>query len=324
MNKMMMVVGSVALVAGCASQVPVAEPYVHPDPRGYADFVKPNPGRPDKVQNEVVTLKNQHGTAMVSLYGANVFSYVPADGEEVLFSVPNPDFTSPEFQHAGIPVVWPWFNMNGEAGSAMHALARQMKWTVVEKTENKSMSRLVLGLEANDDTRRLWPYDFQLRYTVTLGDQLQVSLVAKNTDQVPWTMTEGFHSYFRVSDVDSVVLRGLDGCRNDRIASGVNDPVFHGDLKFHAGEGRVFFPGRGEYVLFDEGKNRAITLAARGNAKLILWSIPPSSSNGQFAADDWKHFVCLEPSTISRDVAIKVLPGREHELRMTVKAFKLK
>lgn len=322
MNKMMMVVGSVALVAGCASQAPVG-PYEYPDTRTYTDFVRPNP-EPAPVKNEIVELKNAHGVAKVSLIGANVFSYVPAGGEEVLFSVANPDFASPEFQHVGIPVVWPWFNMNGEAGSAMHSFVRQMKWTVVEKTENKSMSKLVLELVATDETRRLWPYDFQLRYTVTLTESLQVSLVAKNTDQVPWTMTEGFHSYFRVSDVDSVVLRGLDGCRNDRIASSVDDPVFHGDLKFHAGEGRVFFPGKGEYVLFDEGKNRALTLAARGNRKLILWSIPQSSSEGQFAPDDWKHFVCLEPSTISRDVAIKVLPGREHELRMTVQAFKLK
>ena len=304
-------------LAGCSSV------YVHPDMRTYADFTRPNPAA-EGVRNEIVTLKNAHGTAKVSLVGANVFSYVPAGGEEVLFSMKNPDFAAAEFQHVGIPVVWPWFNKNGEAGSAIHGFVRQKKWTVVEKSENAAMSRLVLGLESDEETRRLWPYDFRLRYTVTLGDELQVSLVTENADRVPFDITEGFHSYFRVSDVDSVVLRGLDGCRNDRIASSVDDPVFHGDLKFHAGEGRVFFPGKGEYVLFDEGKNRALTLAARGNRKLILWSIPQSSSEGQFAPDDWKHFVCLEPSTISRDVAIKVLPGREHELRMTVQAFKLK
>ena len=311
------------LLAGCASAPQAEGPYVHPDARTYDDFVKPNPAT-EGVKNEIVTLKNAHGTAKVSLVGANVFSYVPAGGEEVLFSMKNPDFASVEFQHVGIPVVWPWFNQNGEAGSATHGFVRQMKWTVLEKYEDAKMSRLVLGLESSDETRRLWPYDFRLRYTVTLGDQLQVSLVTENTGHVPFDITEGFHSYSRVSDVDRVVLRGLDGCRNDLINSGEPDPVFEGDLRFHAGEGRVFTPGKGRYVLFDEGQNRAIAMAARGHRKLILWSIPKSSCSGLFTGDDWKHFACLEPSTISRDAAVRVLPGKQHELRMSVKACKLK
>lgn len=313
-----------ACAAGCVSeQSKQPEQHVHPDARTYADFVRPNPA-PMPQANEIVTLKNAHGTAKVSLCGANVFSYVPAGGEEVLFSVKNPDFGATEFQHVGIPIVWPWFNMNGEAGSTAHSFVRQMKWTVVAKEETENVARLVLELVSNDETRRLWPYDFRLRYTVTIGDQLVVSLVTENTDRVPFEITEGFHSYFYVSDVDKVVLRGLDGCRNDRIVADSLDPVFKGDLRFHAGEGRVFTPGKGEYVLFDEGANRAICLAARGHSKLILWSIPEESNVGPFTGDDWKHFVCLEPSTISREAKVKVQPGKQHELRMSVKAVKLR
>lgn len=308
---------SLLALSGCFSQ-----PYVHPDARNYADFVKPNPERPGLVA-EFETLQNRHGKVRVSLIGANVVSYIPADGAEVLFSTREPDFLSNAFLHCGIPVVWPWFNMNGEAGSTGHAFVRQMKWKVVSKEGTDDMSRLVLELASNDETRRLWPYDFLLRYTVTLSDQLVVSLVTENTDRVPFEITEGFHSYFRVSDVDKVVLRGLDGCRNDRIVSDLLDPVFKGDLRFHAGEGRVFTPGKGEYVLFDEGANRAICLAARGHRKLILWSIPEESNVGEFTGDDWKRFVCLEPSTISREAAITVQPGKQHELRMSVKAVAL-
>lgn len=309
---------SCLVLAGCQSAT-----YIHPDARTYAELVGKNPVQKNLTE-EFVTLKNRHGAVRVSLIGANVVSYVPAGGQEVLFSVKNPDFVSGEFLHCGIPVVWPWFNMNGEAGSVMHSFARQMKWAVVSKEETANVTRLVLELKSNEETRRLWPYDFRLQYTVTLGDQLQVSLVTENTDRIPFEITEGFHSYFRVSDVDKVVLRGLDGCRNDRVGSEWLNPVFEGDLRFHAGEGRVFTPGKGEYVLFDEGAGRAICLAARGHKKLILWSIPESSNEGQFTGEDWKHFCCLEPSTISRDVAVVVQPGKEHELRMSIKAVPLK
>lgn len=309
-----------SLMFGCCNN----DVYVHPDSRTYADLVGREAAVIKQTKDDIVMLKNKYGEIKVSLIGANVFSYIPKGGEEVLFSVKNPDFTMKDFLHAGIPVVWPWFNMNGEAGSTIHAFARQLRWKVAKKEMTDEVFRLVLELESNSDTLRLWPYKFKLVYTIELSQSLTVSLRTKNTDDVPFFITEGYHSYFKVSDVNSVVLRGLDGVLNDAIACGAWNKPFKGDLKFHAGEGRVFFPGRGEYVLFDEGMNRAITLAARGHKKLILWSIPQKASSGQFGPDDWKHFVCLEPSTISREAQVKVLPNREHELRMTIKAVPLK
>ena len=304
------------LVAGCAHAEP---PYVHPDDRWYADFTNPNPCK-EGVTNEFVTLRNTNGTVVVSLVGANVTSYVPAGGEEVLFSVDSPDHFSPLLQPCGIPVVWPWFGRNGEAGSTPHSFARQMKWNVIERSENEWRSRLVLGLDSTPETRRLWPYDFRLRLTVVLADQLHVTLETENTDKVPLTITEGFHSYFRVSDVNGVVLRGLDGCCD--MSGGCDKPRkwFEGDLKFHAGESRVFTPGNGEFVLFDEGKGRAIALATRGNSRLILWSTTAKSPDPRFHGDDWRHFVCLEPAIINRDAALTILPGRRHDIRMSVKA----
>ncbi len=315
-----LVLGAAALVcaAGCAVS---PDAYVHPDGRAYADFARVD--ALPAVVNEVVALTNAHGAAKISLVGANVFSYVPADGEEVLFSVKDSDFASPEFQHAGIPVVWPWFNMNGEAGTAIHGFARRMKWTVREKTESPDVSRLVLELASDRATRAVWPYDFRLVCTVTLSDRLLVSLATTNTGAVPFAITEGLHAYFRVSDVNGVVLRGLDGCINDSLRPDLPDTTFTGDLRFHAGEGRVFTPGRGEYVLFDEGANRAICLAARGHAKLILWSIAEASCTGQFSGDDWRRFACLEPAIIGRESAVTVLPGKRHELWMSVKAVAL-
>ena len=315
--------GAIVYGTGCAGEASQCNlgVYHHPDARTYEDFAGAVLPRPPG--NEIVTLTNVHGIAKVSLVGANVFSYVPAGGKEVLFSVKEPDFTSPEFQHAGIPVVWPWFNMNGEPGTWIHGIARRMKWTVVEKAETADVSRLVLELVSDEITRKVWPYDFRLVYTVTLCDRLIVSLATWNTGSIPFEVTEGLHAYFRVSDVDAAILRGLDGCLNDSLNSDRPDTVFKGDLVFHAGEGRVFTPGHGEYVLFDEGANRVICVAARGHRKLILWSIPESSCTEQFSGDDWKHFACLEPAAIGRESAVTVLPGKRHELSMSVKAAAL-
>lgn len=317
------VLAAIVLMAGCATPPAPEVRYDYSDGRDFAQLVKPQPSGGPALTNQFVTLSNRWGTARVSLIGANVVSYVPAGGTEVLLQPKEEDFTTGMFIHGGIPIVWPWFNMNGEAGTAPHGFARVLPWTVVEKVGDEGVSRLTLELVSTPETRRVWPYEFQLRYVITLSEQLQVSLVTRNVGRVPFSLTEGFHSYFRVSDVNQVVLRGLDGCLNDTLDSAKADLPFSGDLKFHAGEGRVFTPGRGEYVLFDEGANRALAVSARGHRKLTLWSVA-NPYNVFFRPGDWKHFCCLEPSILCRESAVTVAPGKEYELRMSVKAVPLR
>lgn len=312
-----------ALLAAAGCGITGNDVYLYHDSRTYAELAGRHPQRTVPSQSDIVTVRNRHGEIKVSLVGANVTSYIPSGGEEVFFSIKNPDFSSNEFQHSGVPVVWPWFNKSGAAGCAEHAFVRQMRWKVLENAAGRNVSRLVLGLESDRETRRMWPYEFKLVYTIELGESLNVSLLTENTDCIPFSIGEGFHAYFSVSDVNKVVLRGLDGVRSDSFLGGMADQLFRGDLKLRAGEERSFFPGDGEYVLFDEGKGRAIAMAAQGHSRLTLWSIRPECSSGQFAEGDWRRFLCIEPSTVTHDTHIRVLPGRKHELRMNVKVVPL-
>lgn len=307
----------VAFGVGCASA------YQYGDSRSYADFVKPDPRR-DNVTNEIVTLANRHGTAKVSLVGANVFSYVPAGGTDVLFTARDVDFMSRPFAHGGIPVVWPWFNRNGLPGTCQHSFVRQMKWSVVVNETNADVSRLTLELVSNEETKRLWPYDFKLLLTITLADQLSLVLVSENTGSVPFEVTEGFHAYFRLADVNQAVLRGLDGATSVSGKPDIADEVVHGDIALKAGSEGVYKTPRNEYVLFDPAGNRALAIASDGNRRLITWSIPEGKKPATFGDDDWRHFFCVEPATIWHTDALTVLPGRKSALRMTVKAAPLK
>ena len=105
-------------------------------------------------------------------------------------------------------------------------------------------------------------------------------------------------------------------------------PVNTGDIPFKVTEGLHTYFSVSDVdaaVLRGlDGCRNDICLAARGHRKLILWSIPDSLCADQFSGDDWKHFVCLEPATIGREAAVTVLPGKCHELLMSVKAVKLK
>ena len=79
--------------------------------------------------------------------------------------------------------------------SGQHGFARDMEFVCTEETKT-SVTHL---LEANDTTKKAWPYDFQLYITHTLNDRdLTVSWKVVNKDQDTMYFTIGAHPAFNV------------------------------------------------------------------------------------------------------------------------------
>ncbi len=93
-------------------------------------------------------------------------------------------------------------------------------------------------------------------------------------------------------------------------------------LGFQAGARPASAAGLGEHLARARGRGRVIAMSARGNSRLILWSKRPGPSpDPRFSGDDWKHLTCLEPAILGREAALSILPGRKHDIRMSVKAL---
>jgi len=271
--------------------------------------------RPTVYQPGTVVLSNRFGRVEVSLYAAQVLSYVPAGKADVFYMPPDRDFSQNRQLHGGVPVCWPWFNLLGEPLSTQHGFARHSMWRVVENYTDDDLSRVVLSLESSPETKRFWPFDFSLTYTITLTDRLTMDLVTKNTAD-PQTaagkwfeLTEGFHPYFRVSDPRRAFVDGvLDG-----------ETCVTVQGRFHL-DG-VYPAGSGEWLLRDEGTKRAVAIAARGAKDLILWNpgddeLKPRDNRTK---GDEMDFLCVEPATLRYRGAIRLEPGQTHRLQMTVK-----
>lgn len=115
---------------------------------------------------------------------------------------------------SGIPLLFPFpsriregkFTWNGKAyhlpandqrGNAIHGLAIDRPWRVVERTENSATGRFQLRVDA-PDRLELWPADFQIdvRYEVR-GPVLHSVIRILNTDKVPLPWGLGTHAYFK-------------------------------------------------------------------------------------------------------------------------------
>lgn len=273
--------------------------------------------RPSPTGHPVVVLANQYGSVEVSLYGAHTLSYRPTGHSPVLFMSRSTDLRPGTAIRGGIPVCWPWFGRCGEPGSGAHGFARKSVWGVAGSEYSEEESTIILSLKSSEATKALWPHDFELTLKISLSMKLTLSLKTLNTGTEPFKITEGFHPYFRVKDRDDVVVRGLDGCDFcDARVSDVADRTWTGDLRVDDSYDHVFTVTKREWAILDPGLKRAIAMVSRGNKKLIVWN-PGPVKEGDFenlGPDEWKDFVCVEPSTLFRPDAVEVVPGVAHEL----------
>jgi len=151
----------------------------------------------------------------VLLYGATVISWKDMDGREKLWLSDAAKLDGSQAVRGGIPLVFPVFGTAPDhptAGSLpQHGFARTSRWEFLGKSTSESApaaaaadltAKLDFGLSAaglDDATRQLWPFSFNLIYSVNLNrDSLTTSLVVNNDDVKPFDCQVLMHTYLRV------------------------------------------------------------------------------------------------------------------------------
>jgi galactose mutarotase-like enzyme len=110
----------------------------------------------------------------------------------------------------GIPILFPICgnlpeNQYTWAGQTytlkQHGFARDLPWTVADRAIEPSAVALTLTLASTEQTRRQYPFDFQLQFTYRLrGRELALEQTFQNTGDRPMPFSTGLHPYFLVQD----------------------------------------------------------------------------------------------------------------------------
>ena len=269
-----------------------------------------------------VVLANKYGAAEVALLGANVLSYRPTGLGEVLFRPAKRDYNRGDKFHGGIPVCWPQFGNRFSKELPQHGFASKMVFEVRGTEYSEEKTEVVLGVRSSDDTRAMWPHDFDLEVVVSVSMKLNVSMKTANTGDAPFEFCCGFHPYFLLRDRDQTAVRGLDGAPFvDGTTADLRKGVQSGDLRLTFAPDHIFSSGdavRHEYAIVDEGIGRAIAIASRGNLNTVVWN-SGEESVVDHGPGDWRRFVCVEPVSDwpgGRSLA----PGESYALEMAVQA----
>jgi len=270
-----------------------------------------------------IILNSPSSSAEVYLLGAHVTHYQPPGGEPVLWMSEKSWFEVGKPIRGGVPVCFPWFSSPGpRPDSPHHGFARLVAWEV-EATRRHDDGRVAVTLAtaADDGTRQLWPFDFRARHTVTVGAELTMALEAQNGGGEPITITEALHSYFAVSDVRNVSIRGLGGAEYvDELTEGRTRQADE-KITFAAETDRSYLDTEATCVLDDPGLGRRITVAKAGSASTVVWNpwAAKAARMEDFGDDEWPEMVCIETANVHGN-AVTIPPGGSHVLEARISA----
>jgi galactose mutarotase-like enzyme len=130
-------------------------------------------------------------------------------GREMLY-LDTERFANPELTvRGGIPILFPIcgnlpdnaYTYQGESYTLkQHGFARDLPWDVTDQV-TQNMVGITLVLNSNDQTRAVYPFDFQLIFTYRLqGNSLEIHQRYVNHSAEAMPFSTGLHPYFQVSD----------------------------------------------------------------------------------------------------------------------------
>ncbi len=267
----------------------------------------------------VVEIDNKQAKAKISVYSAQVLSFQPlGEPEDLLFVSENAYYQTGKATKGGIPVCWPWFGPDPEGlGRASHGFVRNRMWTLLSAEETSDgETKIRLGVTADEETLEIWPHRFELVMEILVGTQLRVTLITQNTGDEPFSITQAFHAYLTIGDVNQVRVLGLaDKTYLDK-ADGGAEKTQSGAIAISEETDRIYLDVPPELVVEDSTLGRRIRIATSGSHTAIVWNPwkEISMKMADLAEQDYQRFICVETANAENEV-IEISPGSDYRLQ---------
>ena len=262
---------------------------------------------------EYIEVKNEAAEAKVALQGAHLFHYARAGEEPILWLSEESDFELGKAIRGGVPVCWPWFGFNEDKSLPQHGFARISMWEFVGSDEvDAKTTVLTLRLTHDEKTLQIWHYKFLLELKITISDKLMLELKTTNLDDKPFKISQALHTYFSVSHILEVAIKGLDK-KPYLDALTWKMEIQNGDITFEQEVDRVYQNVEGEIVLSD--KKREVYIKNSGSSSVVVWNpwIEKTLRMSAMKPNAYEYFVCIESANAFDDARV-LKPQEEHIL----------
>jgi glucose-6-phosphate 1-epimerase len=283
---------------------------------GQLQFIEGKGGFP------LIEISNAQATATISVYAGQVLKFQPTGASaDVLFLSDSAYYQAGKAIKGGVPICWPWFGPDPEGkGRASHGFVRDRQWQVIAtQALSDGRTQVTLGLTDTDETRELWPHAFNFQIVITVGTQLHIELVTKNTGSVAFSITQALHTYFTVGDIQQTSVMGLSGCEYLDKVDGGQQKAQVGAVTIAQEVDRVYLNVPSQLTINDAALNRKIQIDAIGSKTAIVWNpwIDICAKMADLDDQDYQRFICVETANAANEV-IEVPAGGEYRLGATI------
>lgn len=264
-----------------------------------------------------IEVKNRAAEAKVALQGAHLFHYARADKEPILWLSEISDFEVGKAIRGGVPICWPWFGFHEDKTLPQHGFARVSMWEFVCSDEiDEETTALTFRFSHNEKTLQMWHYKFELELHVAISEKLTMKLKTTNLDSESFMLTQALHTYFKVSHISHVSIKGLDK-KPYLDALTYKNELQESDITFNQEVDRVYQEVDGVIVLKD--KNRDIHIKNQGSSSVVIWNpwIEKSKRVSALREDAYEYMLCIE-SANAFDDAMLIRPQKSHAVKATI------
>lgn len=266
----------------------------------------------------MIQVNTDKATALISIHAGQVLSFRPGnEAGDIMFLSEKAYYQNGKAIKGGAPICWPWFGPDPEGkGRPGHGFVRNRPWNVMgtELLANGDI-KVVLGLTDTPETQAIWPYSFVLSQEIIISHSLNLSLITRNTGNQTFTITQAFHTYFKVGNIDQVKVLGLEGRPYiDKVDNSAQKQQV-GAVTINAEVDRIYLDVGNTLTIDDAAMRRRIQIVSQGSKTAVVWN--PWEKISAEMADlndaDYRCLLCVETTNAAPDV-IQVAPDSECRL----------
>ena len=269
----------------------------------------------------VIEIKNELASAVISLQGAHVLSWVPAGEKDMIWVSDDASFAVGKSVRGGIPICWPWFGAHETNNDfPAHGFARTVLWKVIATQQLETgETQVVFKLdtqELNDKQQTMWSQATIAEYRITIGKKLSLELITTNNSDQSITIGQALHTYFSVDDVSKTTLSGLDGKEYLDKTTSFSRKTQVGDVTVNKEVDRIYL-NTPDTLMIDDTK-RKIVISKQGSLSTVVWNPWQEVANkmGDLGKNGYLKMLCVESANAAEDT-VSLQPNETHALHVT-------
>ena len=265
----------------------------------------------------IVEVKNQYASAIISLQGAHLLSWIPEGEEDVIWLSEDASFAAGKSVRGGIPICWPWFGAHESYSDyPAHGFARTTKWHILcTETLDDGSTRITFTTQAIPENEHMWPPETTVQLKITIGKKLEMELITNNNGSQAITIGQALHTYFKIGDISKVSLHGLDDTVYLDKPDGLKRKNQHGPVTISGEVDRIYLDTTSDCVIEDKVLKRNIIIIKCGSHSTVVWNPwqETAAKMGDLGEQGYKRMLCVESCNAADDV-VTIEPGKTHHL----------